>query len=124
MSSEHDCDQLQELPKGNWLCCNDCTRIHSTLENVLVRGAERLPKSLLAVIKKKQKEKGLDPINDINVRWRLLSGKKASPETRPLLLEAVSIFHVSSSHPSQFIIILFIPSFLECGSCPCLFPNI
>jgi len=94
------------------------------LENVLVRGAERLPKSLLAVIKKKQKEKGLDPINDINVRWRLLSGKKASPETRPLLLEAVSIFHVSSSHPSQFIIILFIPSFLECGSCPCLFPNI
>lgn len=90
---DHKMAFLKELPKGNWLCCNDCTRIHSTLENVLVRGAERLPKSLLAVIKKKQEEKGLDPINDINVRWRLLSGKKASPETRPLLLEAVSIFH-------------------------------
>ncbi|CAI8614716.1 unnamed protein product [Vicia faba] len=90
---DHKMAYLEELPKGNWLCCNDCKRIHSTLENVLVRGAERLPQSLLAVIKKKQGEKGLDPINDISVSWRLLSGKNASPETRPLLLEAVSIFH-------------------------------
>nr|XP_027188070.1 uncharacterized protein LOC101515204 isoform X1 [Cicer arietinum]XP_027188071.1 uncharacterized protein LOC101515204 isoform X1 [Cicer arietinum] len=28
-----------------------------------------------------------------SLRWRLLNGKTASPETRPLLLEAVSIFH-------------------------------
>ncbi|CAL5194133.1 unnamed protein product [Lathyrus oleraceus] len=90
---DHKMAFLKELPKGNWLCCNDCKRIHSTLRNVLVRGAERLPQSLLALIKKKQGEKGLDPINDINVSWRLLSGKNASPETRPLLLEAVSIFH-------------------------------
>lgn len=117
------CNKWQELPKGNWLCCNDCKRIHSTLRNVLVRGAERLPQSLLALIKKKQGEKGLDPINDINVSWRLLSGKNASPETRPLLLEAVSIFHVSSCHPFKFIIILFVPSFVECGNWPCFFSN-
>ncbi|XP_058757388.1 uncharacterized protein LOC131630642 isoform X2 [Vicia villosa] len=90
---DHKMAFLKELPKGNWLCSDDCKRIHSTLENVLVRGAERLPQSLLAVIEKKHGEKGLDPINDINVSWRLLSGKNASPETRPLLLEAVSIFH-------------------------------
>ncbi|TKY62074.1 Increased DNA methylation 1 [Spatholobus suberectus] len=90
---DHKMAFLKELPEGNWLCCNDCTRIHSTLENLLVRGFERLPESLLGVIKKKQLEKGLEPINDIDVRWRLLNGKIASPETRPLLLEAVSIFH-------------------------------
>ncbi|XP_058738080.1 uncharacterized protein LOC131610206 isoform X2 [Vicia villosa] len=90
---DHKMAFLKELPKGNWLCSDDCKRIHSTLENVLVRGAERLPQSLLSVIEKKHGEKGLDPINDINVSWRLLSGKNASPETRPLLLEAVSIFH-------------------------------
>ncbi|KHN02285.1 Putative pectinesterase 15 [Glycine soja] len=88
---DHKMAYLKELPEGNWLCCNDCTRIHSTLENLLVKGAERLPESLLGVIKKKQEEKGLEPI--IDVRWRLLNGKIASPETRPLLLEAVSIFH-------------------------------
>ncbi|XP_027352521.1 uncharacterized protein LOC113863222 isoform X2 [Abrus precatorius] len=88
---DHKMAYLKELPEGNWLCCNDCARIHSTLENLLVRGAERLPESLLDVLKKKQEEKGLEPIND--VRWRLLSGKIASPETRTLLLEAVSIFH-------------------------------
>jgi len=37
------------------------------LENLLVRGAERLPESLLGVIKEKQGEKGLEPINDIDV---------------------------------------------------------
>lgn len=74
----------------------------------MVKGAERLPESLLDVIKQKQVEKGLDPINDNDVRWRLLNGKIASRETRPLLLEAVSIFHVSSSvHLSGFYTIYF-----------------
>ncbi|RYR53381.1 hypothetical protein Ahy_A06g028453 isoform E [Arachis hypogaea] len=90
---EHKIAYLKELPVGKWLCCNDCTRIHSTLENLLVMGAERLPESLLGIIKKKQEEKGLEPLNDIDVRWKLLNGKIASRETRPLLLEAVSIFH-------------------------------
>lgn len=73
----------------------------------MVRGTERLPESLLGVIKKKQEEKGLEPLNDIDVRWRLLNGKIASPETRPLLLEAISIFHVSYAHSSEFIHNLF-----------------
>ena len=31
---------------------------------------------------------------DFDMSWRLLSGKIASPETRPLLSQAVAIFHV------------------------------
>ncbi|XP_028777155.1 uncharacterized protein LOC114733823 isoform X2 [Neltuma alba] len=90
---DHKMAYLKELPEGNWFCCTDCNRIHSTLQKFLVRGAEKLPDSLVNVIKTKQEEKGLQPFNDIDVRWRLLNGKIASPETRPLLLEAVSIFH-------------------------------
>ncbi|MED6183856.1 hypothetical protein PIB30_041711 [Stylosanthes scabra] len=88
---------LKELPEGKWLCYNHCIRIHSTLENLLVRGVERLPESLLGIIEKKQEEKGLEPLNDIDVRCRLLNGKIASSETRSLLLESVSIFHECSS---------------------------
>ncbi|XP_027365293.1 uncharacterized protein LOC113872165 [Abrus precatorius] len=91
--SDHKMAYLKELPEGDWLCCNDCTRIHSTLENLLVRVAERLPESLLDVIKKKQVERCVEPPNEFDVRWKLLNGKIASPETRPLLLEAVSMFH-------------------------------
>lgn len=87
------------MPEGDWLCCNDCTRIHSILGNLLVRVAERLPESLLDVIKKKQEEIYLEPLNEIDIRWRLVNGKVASPETRPLLLEALSIFNVSSASP-------------------------
>ncbi|KAL2323170.1 hypothetical protein Fmac_027549 [Flemingia macrophylla] len=90
---DHKMAYLKELPEGDWLCCNDCTKIHATLENLLVRVAERLPESLLDVIKKKQMERCLEPLNEIDVRWKLLNGKIASPETRPLLLEAVSMFH-------------------------------
>jgi hypothetical protein len=87
------------LPEGDWLCCNDCIRIHSILGNLLVRVAESLPESLLDVIKKKQEERCLEPLNEIDIRWKLVNGKVASPETRPLLLEALSIFNVSSSCP-------------------------
>ncbi|KAK7277450.1 hypothetical protein RJT34_22463 [Clitoria ternatea] len=90
---DHKMAYLKELPEGDWLCCNDCTKIHSTLENLLVRVAERLPESLLDVIKKKQEETCLESLNEIDVRWKLLNGKIASPETRPLLLEAASMFH-------------------------------
>lgn len=67
--------------------------------NLLVRVAERLPESLLDVIKKKQEERYLEPLNEIDIRWRLVNGKVASPETRPLLLEALSIFNVRSAGP-------------------------
>lgn len=61
--------------------------------------AERLPESLLDIVRKKQEERCLEPLNEIDLRWRLINGKVASPETRPLLLEAVSIFNVSSACP-------------------------
>ncbi|GAV58912.1 PHD domain-containing protein [Cephalotus follicularis] len=84
---------LKELPKGKWFCCMDCSRIHSTLQKLLVRGAEKLPDHLLDAIKKKHEEKGLDSNDSIDVRWRLLSGNIASAETRLLLAQAVAIFH-------------------------------
>ncbi|KAF5473645.1 hypothetical protein F2P56_010244 [Juglans regia] len=90
---DHKMAYLKELPEGEWFCSVDCTRINSTLQKLLVRGAEKLPDSLLDVIKRKQEEQGLDSINDMDVRWRLLSGKIASPETRFYLSEAVAIFH-------------------------------
>lgn len=86
----------QELPRGKWFCCSDCNRIHSTLQKLLVAGAEKLPDSHLDIIKKKHEEKGLDTTNGFDVRWRLISGKIASPESRVLLSKAVAIFHVST----------------------------
>ncbi|XP_028101957.1 uncharacterized protein LOC114301230 [Camellia sinensis] len=83
----------QELPIRNWFCCMDCSRIHSALQNLLVSGEEKLPESLLDVVKKKIEERGIKCTTDLDIRWRLLSGKMVSKETRPLLSKAVSIFH-------------------------------
>ncbi|XP_039047568.1 uncharacterized protein LOC120188123 [Hibiscus syriacus] len=83
---------LREIPKGKWFCCSDCSRIHSMLQRLLTCGAEKLPDSLLNVIRKKYVEKGLDADINIDVRWRLLSGRFTS-ETRLLLSQAVGIFH-------------------------------
>lgn len=85
---------VQELPDGNWFCSMDCGRIESSLQNLLVRGVEKLPDSLLDIIMKKNMLIGSDSGTDLEVSWRLLSGKIASPETRPLLSQAVAIFHV------------------------------
>lgn len=73
----------------------DCTRIHSTLQKLQVSGAEKLPDSVLEVIRKKYGENS-DAELDVDVRWRLLSGKFASSETRSLLSQALAIFHVST----------------------------
>ncbi|PPD90040.1 hypothetical protein GOBAR_DD13036 [Gossypium barbadense] len=43
----HKMADLREIPKGKWFCCSDCGRIHSTLQKLLIHGAERLPDSLL-----------------------------------------------------------------------------
>ncbi|KAA8518665.1 hypothetical protein F0562_016139 [Nyssa sinensis] len=90
---KHKMADLKELPKGKWFCCMDCRRIYSALQNLVIRGEEKLPDSLLDVIKKKHEDKGLDTITDLDVRWRLLSSKIASPETRLLLSKAVAVFH-------------------------------
>uniref|UniRef100_A0A2P2MRF5 PHD-type domain-containing protein n=1 Tax=Rhizophora mucronata TaxID=61149 RepID=A0A2P2MRF5_RHIMU len=88
----HKIANLKELPKGKWFCCIDCSRIHTALQKLLVHGAEKLPDSLLNVLKMKHEQKGLEVIKDIDVRWRLLSGKTASRETRLFLSQALTIF--------------------------------
>ncbi|KAM6593063.1 hypothetical protein CsatA_000766 [Cannabis sativa] len=90
---KHKMANLKELPKGQWFCCMDCSRIHSTLQKLLVTGPEKLPDSISDAMKKKHIEKGLDITNGFDVRWRLISGKIASSESRVLLSKAVSIFH-------------------------------
>ncbi|XP_015088707.1 uncharacterized protein LOC107031751 isoform X2 [Solanum pennellii] len=84
---------LKELPKGRWFCCADCKRIYSALQNSLHSGEERLSESCLGAVRMKLKEKHMDFVGDLDVRWRLISGKVTSRETRVLLAEAVSIFH-------------------------------
>ncbi|KAK2655022.1 hypothetical protein Ddye_008074 [Dipteronia dyeriana] len=90
---KHKMADLRELPKGKWFCCMDCSRIHSVLQNLLVHEAELLPDSQLDAIRRKYIDKGLETVSDIDVRWRLLSGKTVTPETRFLLSQAVAIFH-------------------------------
>ncbi|KAK4348453.1 hypothetical protein RND71_031208 [Anisodus tanguticus] len=84
---------LKELPKGKWFCCVDCKRIYSALQNSLTSGEEKLSESCLGAVRMKLKEKRFDFVGVPDVRWRLLSGKITSRETRVLLAEAVSIFH-------------------------------
>ncbi|KAA8550295.1 hypothetical protein F0562_001979 [Nyssa sinensis] len=90
---EHNMDDLKELPKGKWFCCTDCGRIHSALQKLVVYGEENLPDSLVNVIKKKHQETSSESNANLDIRWRLLSGKMASDETRVLLSKAVAIFH-------------------------------
>ncbi|XP_042489983.1 uncharacterized protein LOC122069958 [Macadamia integrifolia] len=88
---DHKMADLKELPQGKWFCCTDCNRIHSALQKLLVRGPEKLPDSLSNIIKKKHEENGPEDGN-LDIRWRLLSGKISCPETRLLLSKAVAIF--------------------------------
>ncbi|XP_058076838.1 uncharacterized protein LOC131225332 isoform X2 [Magnolia sinica] len=89
---EHKMADLKDLPKGKWFCCEDCSRIHAALEKLVRRGSEKLPDSLLDVIKRKHEEKDLNSA-DLDVQWRVLSGKITSPDSRLLLSKAVAIFH-------------------------------
>ncbi|KAK9723936.1 hypothetical protein RND81_05G035600 [Saponaria officinalis] len=91
----HDMADLKELPDGKWFCNLDCGRIDSVLQTLLVKGAEKLPESLLNVITRKNLQNVSESAAEADVSWRLLSGKIASPETRPLLSQAVAIFHES-----------------------------
>ncbi|OVA19479.1 Pectinesterase [Macleaya cordata] len=90
---DHKMADLEELPKGNWFCCSDCCRIHTALQKLIIRGSEKLPDSLLTVVKKKREEKCLNSDADLDVRWRVLCGKTASPDSRLLLSKALAIFH-------------------------------
>ncbi|KAK7257661.1 hypothetical protein RIF29_31798 [Crotalaria pallida] len=85
---------LEEVPEGNWFCCSDCDHIHTTLLNMVTCGEEKLPDSLISLIKKKHEEKGLETGAALDVKWKVLNWKMvASDEIRQLLSKAVAIFH-------------------------------
>ncbi|GAB4833544.1 hypothetical protein Ancab_031787 [Ancistrocladus abbreviatus] len=90
---EHKMADLKELPKGNWFCSTECGRIHSILQNLLVRGAERLPGSLVNVIRKKHLASGSENVSNFDVSWMLISGRNAAVEAKRLLSQAIAIFH-------------------------------
>ncbi|KAF5727483.1 hypothetical protein HS088_TW22G01176 [Tripterygium wilfordii] len=91
---DHNMDDLKELPEGNWFCCANCNRNHSALQKLVVHGEEKIPESSSNAIKKKHEENGTGSVKDLDIRWRVLSGKmSASAETRVLLNEAIDIFH-------------------------------
>lgn len=90
------CFFYQKLPEGNWYCCSDCDQIHTALQNLVACGEEHLSDSLLSLIKKKHEKKGLETESGLDIKWRVLNWKMiASEEIRPLLSQAVAIFHVS-----------------------------
>ncbi|PWA67674.1 zinc finger, PHD-type [Artemisia annua] len=64
------------LPKGEWFCCGDCDRTHTSL----------------GAMKKKQVQQGLESSAEHDIRWMLLSCEIASNDTRVLLSKAVAIF--------------------------------
>ncbi|KAE9587971.1 putative histone acetyltransferase chromatin regulator PHD family [Lupinus albus] len=108
---DHNMQNLEELPEGNWFCGTSCNQIHSTLMNLVV-GEKNLPvlDSLLNLIKKKHEEKGLKTEVGLDIKWRVMNWKlAASDETRKLLSKAVAIFHerfdpiVDSSSGRDFI---------------------
>ncbi|XP_052109267.1 uncharacterized protein LOC127744202 [Arachis duranensis] len=107
---EHNIQNLEELPEGNWFCGTSCGQIHSALVNLVASGENSLPDSLLSLIKRKHEEKGLDAVDGLDIKWRLLNWKRAaSVDTRKLLSKAVAIFHerfdpiVDSSSGRDFI---------------------
>ncbi|KAK2974208.1 hypothetical protein RJ640_014474, partial [Escallonia rubra] len=85
------CD-LKELPKEKWFCCNDCNMIHVAMQNILLKGTEVVPASVLSIINKKHREKGLIDIAANEIEWRILSGKSRCPEHLPLLSRIAAIF--------------------------------
>ncbi|XP_068497919.1 uncharacterized protein [Phaseolus vulgaris] len=91
---DHNMQNIEELPEGDWFCCSDCEHIKTTLVNLVASGEENLPIPLLSLIKKKYNDKGLEFGLGIDIKWRLLNWKVGkSEETRQLLSKVVAIFH-------------------------------
>ncbi|KAG8371246.1 hypothetical protein BUALT_Bualt13G0067700 [Buddleja alternifolia] len=90
---EKNIDDLQALPDGEWFCSSPCRDINSTLKKLIGDGEQKLPDPFSDVLKKKREEKDPEQNPELDIRWRLLSGKKASEDARVWLSGAVSIFH-------------------------------
>lgn len=83
---------LKELPMDNWFCCDNCTKIHVGLQNIILVGAEAPPTAALKVIHRKHLGKGFSEGVASDVQWRILSGKSRVPEHLPILSRATAIF--------------------------------
>ncbi|OIW08531.1 hypothetical protein TanjilG_03207 [Lupinus angustifolius] len=91
---DHNMQNLEALPEGNWFCCSDCNQVHTALLNLTACGEEELPVSLVSLIKRKREEKGLETEAGPDIKWMVLNWKMvASDENRQLLSKAVAIFH-------------------------------
>lgn len=65
------------------------------MQEFLLRGTQPLPELNTDIIKKKLENKGVNVDADVDIRWRLLSGKTDTADSKLLLSRAVAIFHVS-----------------------------
>ncbi|XP_078439998.1 uncharacterized protein LOC144710182 [Wolffia australiana] len=93
---ENNLGDLKELPEGKWFCSSDCDRIHGSLQMLLSTGPENLPICPSDVIlRKTQNDLAPGVENELDIRWRILSGKSATAETRSFLSKALSIFYES-----------------------------
>ncbi|XP_020581089.1 uncharacterized protein LOC110025141 [Phalaenopsis equestris] len=101
---DHGMADLQVLPKGEWFCRPDCSRIHAVLHDLLRQGAEVLDAN---IIKKKLDEKGLNIDAAADVRWRLLGDKSDSTDSKVLLSQAISLFR------SYHLFTIFLPFFFS-----------
>ncbi|XP_073311020.1 increased DNA methylation 1-like [Primulina huaijiensis] len=90
---ENKIDDLKELPEKEWFCCTECLTTNSTLQKLISDGEQMLPQPVLDIVKKKYEEKGFGNASNLDIKWRLLSGKTASEDTRAWLSGAVNIFH-------------------------------
>ncbi|XP_075493034.1 uncharacterized protein LOC142530967 isoform X1 [Primulina tabacum] len=90
---ENKIADLKELPENEWFCCNECLTTKATLQKLISDGEQMLPQPVLDIVKKKYEEKGLGNSSNLDIKWRLLSGKTASEHTRAWLSGAVNIFH-------------------------------
>ncbi|KAK1426050.1 hypothetical protein QVD17_14718 [Tagetes erecta] len=92
---ERNMADLKKLPKGEWFCCKECERINSALKNLITCEPETLPDDMLTFLREKQKNNSNNSESDFTseVKFVVLSGKNATPETKKLLAQTINIFH-------------------------------
>ncbi|EPS71321.1 hypothetical protein M569_03436, partial [Genlisea aurea] len=99
---ENEMDDLKALPDGEWFCCKQCGSINSAIQKLVLDGEKGLADDLLSHImtKKKRREEEQRVLENDHpiptphsVKWRIISGKDSSEDTRAWLSGAVSIFH-------------------------------
>ncbi|XP_051143474.1 uncharacterized protein LOC127259898 [Andrographis paniculata] len=89
---EHNMDDLKELPEHEWFCTKACNNMYSALQKLVDSGEQRLPETILNNLKGKIEAQDSQQNPELDVKWRLLIGKKSSEETRAWLSGAVNIF--------------------------------